>query len=205
MISTIRCCGRISTNSALKSFYSKKASSLFFPSTSLRLYSGSYYACSSYSKTQFPVMNTKTTPAETFCFLFFFLFFISSSAKVHFTKQHEWISIENGVGTVGISDYAQDGLGEVVYVDLPVVGNVYEAESSLAQVESVKAVSDVYSPVAGEVVAVNESLLETPALINNSPEEKGWIVKLKVRNSKDVESLFSKDQYKKYLETAKSH
>eukprot|EP00126_Sphaerothecum_destruens_P005795 Sdes_comp19048_c0_seq2m9630 len=165
MISTIRCCGRISTNSALKSFYSKKASSLFFPSTSLRLY----------------------------------------SAKVHFTKQHEWISIENGVGTVGISDYAQDGLGEVVYVDLPVVGNVYEAESSLAQVESVKAVSDVYSPVAGEVVAVNESLLETPALINNSPEEKGWIVKLKVRNSKDVESLFSKDQYKKYLETAKSH
>ncbi|EPY31940.1 glycine cleavage system H protein [Strigomonas culicis] len=115
-----------------------------------------------------------------------------------YTDSHEWIEEANGEVTIGISTYAQENLGDVVFVSLPLVGEKVTVKDVLGEVESVKATSNVYSPVAGTVTAINEALKDEPGLINQSPEEKGWMVK--VKHSELPKGLMSEEEYKKFLE-----
>ncbi len=116
-----------------------------------------------------------------------------------YTQSHEWIRIDGDVATVGITDYAQDQLTDIVFVELPVVGKQIEQNGNLCVVESVKSVSDIFSPVSGEIVEVNKSLENSPELINNEPFEGGWIVKLKVKNGAELDQLMSTEEYNKFL------
>jgi glycine cleavage system H protein len=118
----------------------------------------------------------------------------------YYTKDHEWIKIEGKTGTVGITDFAQKQLGDVVYLELPEPGKTLEYHQSVGVIESVKAVSDIYSPVAGEVLEVNESLNDSPELVNEDPHNKGWILKIKIKDEADVEKLMSVSDYEKFLE-----
>ncbi len=117
-----------------------------------------------------------------------------------YTKTHEWIELSDGTGTVGITNYAQERLGDVVYVELPDVGKKVKKGETVLTIESVKAASDVYSPVDGEVVEVNETLNDNPGLINEDPEGKGWIFKIKVENPSQLDELLSEEEYKKFCE-----
>ena len=116
-----------------------------------------------------------------------------------YTKQHEWLLVDGDVGTVGISEHAQDQLGDVVYVELPAVGKTLEANAEMAVVESNKAASDVYAPVAGEVIEVNPQLEDRPELINESAEEKGWLVKLRLGAGDSADSLMSAADYQNFI------
>jgi glycine cleavage system H protein len=122
-------------------------------------------------------------------------------AELQYTKTHEWIKIEGDEATVGISDYAQDALGDVVYVELPEVGASYEAGTAFGAVESVKAASDLYLPVAGEIIEVNEPLINAPELLNSDPYGSGWLVKIKV--AEGVGALMSAEAYGKYVDEIK--
>jgi glycine cleavage system H protein len=122
-------------------------------------------------------------------------------ASIRYTNDHEWIRLDGDVGTVGISDYAQTQLGDVVYVELPAVGKKIGKGDEAAIVESVKAASEVYAPVAGEVVAVNTELEGAPATVNEDAEGRGWFLKLKVADTSAVEALMDEEQYKAFLET----
>lgn len=115
-----------------------------------------------------------------------------------YTKQHEWLSVDGDVGTVGISEHAQDQLGDVVFVELPAVGTKLEANAEMAVVESNKAASDVYAPVSGEVVEVNPQLEDRPELINESAEDKGWLVKLRLSDA-STDSLMSAADYQNFI------
>ena len=117
-----------------------------------------------------------------------------------YTEEHEWVLIEDDVVTVGITDFAQDALGDVVFVELPEEGATLEAGKSFGVVESVKAVSDIYAPVSGEVVEVNEELPDTPELVNTSPYEDGWMVKIKLSDPSELDSLLDADAYKAFVE-----
>ncbi|MGI9488701.1 MAG: glycine cleavage system protein GcvH [Geminicoccaceae bacterium] len=122
-------------------------------------------------------------------------------AKILYTKEHEWLSIEGDIATVGISDHAQEQLGEIVFVDLPDVGKAVDKDGDMAVIESVKAASDVYAPIKGEVVEVNDTLADAPAQVNDSPEDKGWICKLKIADPSELDDLMDEDAYKSFLET----
>ncbi len=122
-------------------------------------------------------------------------------AELQYSKTHEWIRIEGDEATVGITDYAQDALGDVVYVDLPQVGARFEADGVFGAVESVKAASDLYLPVAGEIIAVNEALITTPELINKDPYGEGWIVKIRV--APGIGALMSAETYAAFVDTIK--
>jgi len=118
-----------------------------------------------------------------------------------FAKSHEWVRVESdGSVTVGISDHAQGALGDLVYVELPEVGSSVQAGNGTAVVESVKAASDIYAPVSGEVIAVNEALADAPETINNDPYEGGWIFKLKVADKSELDSLLTPDEYAELAE-----
>ena len=116
-----------------------------------------------------------------------------------YTKEHEWIKIDGETVILGITNFAQDQLTDVVFVELPEVGKQIEQNGNLCVVESVKSVSDIFSPISGEIVEVNNTLEDSPALINNDPFEDGWIVKLKVKNEKDLEQLMTAEEYDKFL------
>ncbi len=117
-------------------------------------------------------------------------------SDLKYTKSHEWVSDnENGTITVGITDHAQELLGDLVFVELPEVGKELDAEEACAVVESVKAASDIYAPVAGEVTEVNEALEDQPELINSDPYGEGWLFKMKVADPDSLESLLSADEY----------
>jgi len=118
----------------------------------------------------------------------------------YYTKDHEWIKLEGDLGIVGITDFAQKQLGDVVYVELPKVGTNLESHQTIGGIESVKAVSDVYSPVSGEVREINEELNDSPELVNNDPHGKGWIIKIKIKDKSKVEKLMSVSEYEKFLE-----
>ena len=118
----------------------------------------------------------------------------------YYTKDHEWIKTERGVGTIGITDFAQKQLGDVVYVEMPSVGSQLEFHQSLGVIESVKAVSDVYMPISGEVVEVNEKLNDNPEFVNEDPHGKGWILKIKVKDDAELQKLMSASEYEKFLE-----
>jgi glycine cleavage system H protein len=122
-------------------------------------------------------------------------------SDVRYTKDHEWIRLDGEAAVVGITDYAQAQLGDVVYVELPAAGTVLEKGDEAAVVESVKAASEVYAPVAGEVIAVNDRLVETPALVNEDAEGDGWFLKLKLTDPAALDELMGPEQYKAYLET----
>ncbi len=116
--------------------------------------------------------------------------------NLKYTESHEWVRIEGDIVTIGITDYAQEELGDVVFVELPDVGQNFEAGDEAAGVESTKAHSDVYAPVTGEVTAVNEELEEDSALINTSPYEEGWIYKMKMMDGAELDSLMEADAYR---------
>lgn len=120
--------------------------------------------------------------------------------NLYYSKDHEWLRLEGEEAVVGITDFAQKQLGDIIYVDLPQPGKVLEAHQTIGSVESVKSVSDVYSPVSGEVVAVNSELAQAPDLINKDPHGQGWIVRLKIKDKAEVNNLMKAAEYEKYLE-----
>ncbi|HSM18947.1 MAG TPA: glycine cleavage system protein GcvH [Hyphomicrobiales bacterium] len=120
--------------------------------------------------------------------------------KSHYTKDHEYARAEGDIVTVGISDYAQSQLGDVVYVELPEVGRTFNRGDDAAVVESVKAASEVYAPVSGEVVEVNSALVEDPAKVNEDAEGAGWFFKLKLSKESELGTLMTEADYKSYLE-----
>lgn len=120
-------------------------------------------------------------------------------ADTKYTKDHEWVRVEGDTATVGITDYAQEQLGDVVYVELPDIGKSVGAGDEAAVVESVKAASEVYAPISGEVVEVNEALADAPNGVNEDAAGAGWFVKLKLADVSELEKLMSEDEYKSYL------
>ena len=121
-------------------------------------------------------------------------------SNVKFTEDHEWIRIEGDTGTIGITDYAQEQLGDVVYVELPDVGRRVNAGESFGSIESVKAVSEIFAPASGEVLEVNGALATSPETINKDPYGEGWLVKVKLADTKEVAGLMSASEYRKYIE-----
>jgi glycine cleavage system H protein len=120
-------------------------------------------------------------------------------AETRYTKDHEYLRLEDGIATVGITDYAQTQLGDVVFVELPEVGKHLAKGKEAAVVESVKAASEVYAPVSGEVVEVNSDLEGTPATVNDDPLGKGWFLKLRLSNAAEIEGLMTEDQYNDFV------
>lgn len=118
----------------------------------------------------------------------------------YYSKDHEWVQIKGDQATVGITDFAQKQLGDVVYVDLPAIKKKLDFHQTIGVIESVKAVSDVYTPISGEVIEVNQELNDSPELINQDPHGKGWIIRLKIKDKKDVEKLMTSVDYEKFLE-----
>ena len=118
---------------------------------------------------------------------------------LHYTKDHEWVRLDGNIATVGITDYAQHELGDVVYVELPKVGAKLLAGKSFGTVESVKAVSEIYCPVAGEITEVNTALAQTPETINGDPNGKGWLIKLKVEDSSALSGLMDAPGYQAFI------
>jgi len=117
-----------------------------------------------------------------------------------YTKSHEWIRVDGGVATVGISDHAQKELGEVVFVDLPEVGEIFNAQEEFGTIESVKAVSELFLPVAGEIVEVNKGLVDEPNAVNEDPHGDGWLVKVKVTSDGAAAGLMNAAAYEKFVE-----
>ena len=115
-----------------------------------------------------------------------------------YTREHEWVHLEGDTATVGITFHAQEELGDIVYVDLPKVGTKLEKGKSFGSVESVKAVSDVYVPVGGEVTAINEDLIASPQKLNEDPHGSAWLIKLKIADAGEMESLLTPAQYQAY-------
>lgn len=122
-------------------------------------------------------------------------------ATAHYTRDHEWIRVDGEVATVGITGYAQEQLGDVVYVELPEIGRQVEKGEEVAVVESVKAAAEVYAPVAGEVVAVNGALEGAPGTVNADAEGNGWFFKIRVAEIADLGGLMTEEQYSAFLET----
>jgi len=121
------------------------------------------------------------------------------TGEIRFTKKHEWVIIRNGIAIIGISDFAQNQLGDIVSIELPKVGSSFKQTQAMAIVDSVKASSDIFCPLSGEVSEVNENLSEHPEIINQSPYESGWIVKIKPSNPSDLDSLMTKQEYDKFV------
>ena len=119
-------------------------------------------------------------------------------ANYRYTKEHEWISVEGSIGTIGITDYAQNSLGDIVYVDAPKVGDTVAAHTTFGSVESVKAVSDLYSPVSGTVTAVNEELKTSPDKINENAHAT-WIIKVELSNTAELDTLLDAAAYEKFV------
>jgi len=125
---------------------------------------------------------------------------LASPGDRKYTREHEWVKVEGDTGTVGITDYAQDQLGDIVFVDLPEPGTAVTAMQKFGEIESVKAVSELFSPVTGEVTERNDGLNDNPQWVNDSPYDEGWMVKVKL--SSEPDGLMSADEYEKFLETA---
>ena len=117
---------------------------------------------------------------------------------LHYSKDHEWVRVEGDVAVVGITDYAQDSLGDVVYVEMPKAGDQFAANEPFGSVESVKAVSEVFSPVTGEVVGINETLNDEPEKVNQTPYTDGWMIRVKLSNPGEVDSLLTAAEYEDF-------
>lgn len=122
-------------------------------------------------------------------------------SDLNFTKEHEWVLFDNDhIATIGITDFAQESLGDITFVQLPKEGEEIRKDDPFGVVESVKAVSDLYAPVTGRVVEVNQPLLNAPELINEDPYNDGWLIKVEVKDASDLKDLMSADEYKGYVE-----
>ncbi len=119
--------------------------------------------------------------------------------NLRYSKDHEWVSVEGDVATVGITDYAQESLGDVVYVEFPKAGDAFSAHEAIGSVESVKAVSEIFTPIGGEIVEVNEAANDTPEAVNGDCYGTGWMVKIKMNNPLEVDALLSSEEYEEYL------
>ncbi len=122
-------------------------------------------------------------------------------AQLKYTKDHEWAHVEGKMATIGITQHAQDALGEVVFVELPAKGKILKRGDTFGVVESIKAVSDLYSPLSGKVVEVNTSLADDPSLVNQDPYNKAWMVKLEMQDTSETQSMLSTEDYKKLVES----
>jgi len=120
-------------------------------------------------------------------------------AELKYTEEHEWVLVEDGIATVGVTDFAQEQLGDIVFVELPEVGDTLEVGDTFGVVESVKAVSDVYAPVGGDVVEINEELPDEPEALNTSPYDKGWMIKVKLSDSAALEGLMDVAAYQEFV------
>jgi glycine cleavage system H protein len=120
--------------------------------------------------------------------------------ELHYTPSHEWVRIDGDVGTIGITDYAQKELGEIVYLEMPEVGHVFNADEEFGTVESVKAVSELYTPVSGEVVEVNKAAVAEPGIVNDDPFGDGWLIKMKLTTDEEVGKLMTAEQYASYVQ-----
>ena len=116
-----------------------------------------------------------------------------------YSKDHEWVFIENEIATVGITNYAQESLGDIVFIELPETGKTIKMGDQVGVIESVKVASELYSPVSGEIIEVNNELTTTPQLLNTDPENTGWYMKLKTNNTEDLTNLMNLNQYKKMI------
>ena len=130
---------------------------------------------------------------------------MSTPEDNRYAKSHEYVHVEGGVATIGISEYAQKELGDVVFVELPQVGSELEAADELGSIESVKAVSELFSPVSGEVVEINEALAENPALVNTDPYGDGWMVRIRLSDATEVDELMTAEEYDEYIEKESGH
>ena len=122
-----------------------------------------------------------------------------------YAKSHEYCHLEGEVATIGITEYAQKELGDVVFVELPQVGSQLDAGDELGSIESVKAVSELFSPVSGEVVEINEALADNPALVNTDPWGDGWMIRLKVSDATEIDELMTAEEYDEYIEKESAH
>jgi glycine cleavage system H protein len=118
---------------------------------------------------------------------------------LRYSKDHEWVRVEGEIATIGITDHAQHSLGDVVYIDMPRVGDHFGTHEAFGSVESVKAVSEIFTPVAGEVTDVNEAVNDAPEAVNNDPYGAGWMVKVKMANAGEADAMFSAVEYEEYL------
>jgi glycine cleavage system H protein len=119
--------------------------------------------------------------------------------NLRYSKDHEWIAVDGDSATIGITDWAQHSLGDVVYVDMPRVGDKFGTHEAFGSVESVKAVSEIFTPVAGEVIEVNDGLNDTPEAVNSDPYETGWMIKIKMDNPGEADAMLSGEEYEEFL------
>ncbi|MCH7810797.1 MAG: glycine cleavage system protein GcvH [Chloroflexi bacterium] len=123
-----------------------------------------------------------------------------SPSELKYTKEHEWVRVEGDSGTIGITDYAQDQLGDIVFVELPAVGAEISAAQKLGEIESVKAVSELFAPVSGEVTEANDGLADSPEAVNDDPYGDGWMVKMRLSDAAELDQLLSADEYEAFIE-----
>ena len=123
-----------------------------------------------------------------------------SPPELKYTKEHEWVRVEGDTGTIGITDYAQDQLGDIVFVELPEVGAAISAAQKLGEIESVKAVSELFAPVSGEVTEANDGLADSPEAVNDDPYGDGWMVKMRLSAAAELDGLLSADEYEAFIE-----
>ena len=125
-------------------------------------------------------------------------------SEVKYSKEHEWIKVEGDVGTIGITQHATEMLGDIVFVELPEVGTSVEKDGNAGVVESTKAASDVFTPISGEVMENNQSIVDDPGKINSDPEKEAWFFKLKIKDKNEIDSLMNKDEYDKFAKESGS-
>ena len=124
---------------------------------------------------------------------------MSSPPNLKYTKEHEWVRLEDGIGAIGITEYAQEQLGDIVFVDLPAVGATVSQLEKFGEIESVKAVSELFSPVSGEVMEANAALADKPQLVNESPYDEGWMIRVRLSEPSELSGLMTAEQYDEYL------
>ncbi len=121
-----------------------------------------------------------------------------------YSREHEWVRVENDVCVLGITEFAQHELGEVVFVELPEVGQVFDTGDEIGTIESVKAVAEVYIPVAGEIIEINDAIVDDPELLNDDPHVEGWLVKIRYSSADDLKSLMTAEQYEEYVKSGEA-
>src|SRR5688500_17714713 len=119
--------------------------------------------------------------------------------NLRYSKDHEWVQVDGDVATIGITDFAQHSLGDVVYIDMPRAGDSFDTHEAFGSVESVKAVSEIFTPIAGEITEVNDGLNDTPEAVNNDPYGAGWMIKIRMKNGGEADRLLSAVEYEEYL------
>ena len=116
-----------------------------------------------------------------------------------FTKEHEWVSIDDDIAIIGITDFAQNELGDIIFIELPKIGEKFEVNDVFGTIEAVKTVADLYMPLSGEIIEINEQIDDNPECVNNSPYDKGWIIKININDSKEINNLLTHQKYKEMI------